>query len=1011
MISSRAKKTLGQFAVLILLTGSVAAANIVKDGIPKSEIILGEKPTDSELYASKELQRVVKLMSGAELRINSTGKKIPGKFNIIIGTPQTNPLIKANSEISKKLSNKDFCGQEFVIETTPEGVFLAGNGKIGALYATYEFIEFLGVRWLWPGKTGEFIPSGKIVAAPEINIFSKPAFTARGFRGRYGVEGGIWMARNKLNYGHRDLRLLKDKAYTIGFGKNWGGHSFGWIVPEDCKGTKGKLAREEYFEKHPDHFSLVAGKRTLRQQCYSNPEVQKVFSDWIKRFWRDNPDVEILNLAPMDNPTFCECENCKKFGSDQSSQLHRFLDIIIKEVEKKYPGKKYKTYAYSCYKPAPQCEVNKNLIVEYCMHDRCYKHLLNDETCLLNKKALKEFNKWTKKNAAEFFMYGYHYDAVRSPKTGILMPLTPIVQDELKFLKEHNYKGFATESGGKFEFSPKNQWAANQIGMYVISKLEWNPDLKAEDILKDACDTAYGPASSKMQEYYKTMWKAWMGKGHVSGYFSNPIALADNIMTLDVIKKADSLFSEANDIMKNSPETPENERSLKNLQLAQDVYLNWKKLSTEKYTWMEIARGKGKERIKFLKDAYPEKNLYSEDFQNSTSLEKSDGFSPVCSLKTEEGGNRFISVANKKGETHVFKLHSKRFNNGYKWINYEMSFRFRFPEGIPSKQRFFAVILRNNGVKFIDDFRNYYVNVRENLISASIRQRNGKPVPIENGMVKFKDIGMENLAAGKWHKARIRVIDNKMFVWVTEAGFDEKMTNEFDVPLGGGAVNIMTFGEIDVDDILVRKIPEPSNEKKWSYLANFTNSPPKIDGAPDDSCWKNAAVVKNFVSKSETPIQNDTEVRALWDKKAMYMLIKCNDKNLDGVIAKRTKPDDDQWSDNSIELFIDPQRTRLQYYYLVANSLGSKFDALGSPGPSIDKNWNGKWNAKVSKGDKCWWLEIKLPMKTFKVKDFENPWHMGICRSRRNKDGGENSSWTDGSYHNPASFRTVYLVK
>ena len=77
---------------------------------------------------------------------------------------------------------------------------------------------------------------------------------------------------------------------AYGFSTSWGGHSFNWIFPEDCKTI------DEYFKKYPEQFALNNGIRVINQHCYTNPDTVKTFLNWIDNFWKNHPEIEYLTL-------------------------------------------------------------------------------------------------------------------------------------------------------------------------------------------------------------------------------------------------------------------------------------------------------------------------------------------------------------------------------------------------------------------------------------------------------------------------------------------------------------------------------------------------------------------------------------------------------------------------------------------------------------------------------------------------------------------------------------------
>jgi hypothetical protein len=170
--------------------------------------------------------------------------------------------------------------ETFVLRTAPDALFIAGedaNGealdpdtRAGTLWGVYEWLErTLGVRWLWPGELGTYVPARKTIASPELNEQVAPHFMQRKIRPglgwtsehpalgftqaaakKYADEQSVFLRRHRMG---RSLRLSYGHAFT-----DW------WK-------SDGKA--------HPEWFQLLeSGKRgpnksTSRfSMCVSNPE-------------------------------------------------------------------------------------------------------------------------------------------------------------------------------------------------------------------------------------------------------------------------------------------------------------------------------------------------------------------------------------------------------------------------------------------------------------------------------------------------------------------------------------------------------------------------------------------------------------------------------------------------------------------------------------------------------------------------------------------------------------------
>ena len=94
--------------IVVLFSAEANGIIIMENGIPKAEIITGEKPTRAVQFAAYELRHVIKLMTGAELPIV---KKATGKFPIILGGAKKG----------------EFKREAYSVSVTPEQIVLKGN--------------------------------------------------------------------------------------------------------------------------------------------------------------------------------------------------------------------------------------------------------------------------------------------------------------------------------------------------------------------------------------------------------------------------------------------------------------------------------------------------------------------------------------------------------------------------------------------------------------------------------------------------------------------------------------------------------------------------------------------------------------------------------------------------------------------------------------------------------------------------------------------------------------------
>jgi hypothetical protein len=74
------------------------------------------------------------------------------RFGVYVGD------VPANRDLQPILAKEQLGPEGFVLDVSPRGVRILGGGKFGTAYGVYEFLERLGVRWLFPGPWGEVVP-------------------------------------------------------------------------------------------------------------------------------------------------------------------------------------------------------------------------------------------------------------------------------------------------------------------------------------------------------------------------------------------------------------------------------------------------------------------------------------------------------------------------------------------------------------------------------------------------------------------------------------------------------------------------------------------------------------------------------------------------------------------------------------------------------------------------------------------------------------------------------------
>ena len=111
------------------------------------------------------------------------------------------------------------------------------------------------------------------------------------------------------------------------FARGYYVHTFNKLVPW-----------KEHFNKHPEYFALMNGRRTIDQLCLTNPEVYALTIKKLKAEMALQSDKQIWSVSQDDNFSYCQCENCTKIIEKEQSPAGPVIHFVNKVAEQ-FPEK------------------------------------------------------------------------------------------------------------------------------------------------------------------------------------------------------------------------------------------------------------------------------------------------------------------------------------------------------------------------------------------------------------------------------------------------------------------------------------------------------------------------------------------------------------------------------------------------------------------------------------------------------------------------------------------------
>lgn len=478
---------------LTVCAGAGHALTLVKHGKPASVIVLPENASDIEKRSASELQKYIKLMSGAELE--TTSAPPPESDAILIGR-RTESL----ALVGKYVNDEHLGYDGIILKTVGNKLIVFGRDGNGQLHAVYDLLKRLGCRFYLPYPDGEVIPQTKNISVGDLDVVHKSPFLKRHFWNNGNVQPSLlhpeWYDKWEPKVYQRGARMSTS-------------HSFSRV----CRAS-------EYFEAHPEYFPLRMTNGEMKrvssgQLCISNPEVVKLFADAAIAGFDADPDLRAFSLSPNDTKGWCECEKCKAMDSPDPKvgcawRMLRFANQVAEVVAKKYPNRWLAYYAEYMNLPGPPIGMKAHpMILPIIVNRYDMMHPISDpymgdtsKTGIhYNPTYIKVFNTWEKiakqVGAYEWFNFS---DGPRLPS-----PQLYIAGERIKFYADRGVISYYIDGNGR---SP-----VNDITMYLVGQMLWDADQDPKQMIDEFFRLYFAEAGPAMREYYDAL--------HQISYFSN----------------------------------------------------------------------------------------------------------------------------------------------------------------------------------------------------------------------------------------------------------------------------------------------------------------------------------------------------------------------------------------------------------------------------------------------------------------------------------------------------------
>jgi len=190
------------------------------------------------------------------------------------------------------------------------------------------------------------------------------------------------------------------------------------------------------------------------------------------------------------------------------------------------------------------------------------------------------------------------------------------------------------------------------------------------------------------------------------------------------------------------------------------------------------------------------------------------------------------------------------------------------------------------------------------------------------------------------------------------------------------------------------------------------DSAPALDGDLGDAAWESAALLGPFVTMENAGAKNPTEARLLRCGDTLYVGVSCKTPAGAELKLAQTRRDADVYTDESVEVFLDPGVSLRRYFHLLVNAANvqrdESGDKIGTPGYDVD--WDGTWKSATARQSDGWSLEMAVSLAEIGLTAGSDAL-LGLNVCRNDCTAGESVCWspTLTGFHEPARFGLVSL--
>ncbi|MDQ3811269.1 MAG: DUF4838 domain-containing protein [Chloroflexota bacterium] len=460
-------------------------------------------------FAASELQRYLERITGVVLSVRNAQLALAGDGArsalalVPRGWKDDAVLPEQLARLEADLFSTSEPGDAFALRGSGNLLILAGASHRGTLYAAYELLRRLGVRFFAPTfpfytTSAELVPRMPFVLLPRLDVVARPALS---LRRKYVEEGWShtpgtlvrlidWMAKNRLNvlvypYDYQGLGLVRWDTWRDrlmpelerrGLLLEVGGHGYQSFLPPP-----------HYAAEHPGWFEAGDDGAWLANFDASSDEAQRAYVGNVLAYLAERPEIAIFDAWPADAVGWPR-RAIDHFGGIPNTQA-AITNRLADAAQEARLHTRIEALAYAVTgtlgAPDPSYAYRSSVIIDVATYDRSHAEPIFGGSPP-NKQYARVIEQW--RVAYPGNEVGIHEYYRRYAWRSLPVALPRLIGEDVAYYCSRGASGLGF-------YSEPADWLTYELNHLLAAALVWDSRLDVAAWLKSHLVERYGPAA------------------------------------------------------------------------------------------------------------------------------------------------------------------------------------------------------------------------------------------------------------------------------------------------------------------------------------------------------------------------------------------------------------------------------------------------------------------------------------------------------------------------------------